>query len=177
MKKTTENNTASVYGDGVVFIRITDKLRIQWCTKFCLVINWKERREPCTANLYIQIQNCSVKNLVCLWCIFVEWPVKPFIQVDSWSVRFNSSNETKLNNLDKGNPPHFCSLHSDVMNFFNRNCMKPCIVVESTANHYHYEGDTIIIRMALSREVQRFCSYVWFVGKIIDSNGCTFCVF
>ena len=31
-----------------------------------------------------------------LWCIFVEWPDKQIIQVDSWSVRSNSSNETKF---------------------------------------------------------------------------------
>ena len=79
--------------------------------------------------------------------------------------------------MGKGNPPHFCGLCSEVTNFFNRNCMKLCIVVESTVNYCHYESDTTIIRMTLSREIQWLCFYAWFVGQIIDSNGCTFTFF
>ena len=47
-------------------------------------------------------------------------------------------------------------------------------MVDSTVNHCHYEGDTTIIRMALSKEIQELRFYVWFVGQIIDSNECTF---
>jgi len=79
-----------------------------------------------------------------------------------------------LANLGKGNPPHFCGLRSAVTNFFNRNCMELCIALDSTVNHCHYEDDTTIIRMALSKEIQGLRFYVWFVGQIIDSNGCTF---
>ena len=79
-----------------------------------------------------------------------------------------------LANLGKGNTPHFCGLRSEVTNFFNRNCMELCIVVDSTVNHFHYEDDTTIIRMALSKEIQGLHFYVWFVRQIIDSNGCTF---
>jgi len=52
--------------------------------------------------------------------------------------------------------------------------MELCIVVDSTVNHCHYEDDTTIIRMALSKEIQGLHFYAWFVGQIIDSNGCTF---
>ena len=55
-----------------------------------------------------------------------------------------------LANLGKGNPPHFFSLRSEVTNFFNRNCMELCTVVDSTVNHFHYEDDTAIIWMVLS---------------------------
>jgi len=44
-------------------------------------------------------------------------------------------------------------------------------------NHCHYEGDTTIIQMALSIEIHGLCFYVWFVGQIIDSNGCTLAFF
>ena len=47
-------------------------------------------------------------------------------------------------------------------------------MVDSTVNHYHCKDDTTIIRMALSKEIQGFRFYVWFVGQIVDSNGCTF---
>ena len=47
-------------------------------------------------------------------------------------------------------------------------------MVDSTVNHCHYEDDTTIIRMALSKEIQGLCFYVWFVRQITDSYGCTF---
>ena len=50
-------------------------------------------------------------------------------------------------------------------------------MVESTANHCRYEGDTTIIQMALSREIYGLCFYAWLVGQIIDSNGCTLAFF
>ena len=50
-------------------------------------------------------------------------------------------------------------------------------MVELTVNHCQYEGDTTIIRVALSREIHGLCFYVWFVGQIIDSNRCTFVFF
>ena len=49
-------------------------------------------------------------------------------------------------------------------------------MVESTVNHYHYESDTTIIRLSLSREIQRLCFYAWFIRQIIDSNRYTFAV-
>jgi len=82
-------------------------------------------------------------------------------------------------NLGKGNPPHFWGLRSEVMNFFNRNC----IVVDSIVNYCHYEGDTTIIRMALCREIQGLHFYAWFVGLLtgallhflnITQNACIF---
>jgi len=45
--------------------------------------------------------------------------------------------------------------------------MEPCIVVETTVNHCHYEGDATIIQMALSRAL-------FLCRQIIDSNRCTF---
>jgi len=81
---------------------------------------------------------------------------------------------SSLANLGKGNPPHFCSLHSEVTNFFNRNCKELCIVVDSTVIHCLYEGDTTIIRMALPKKIQGLRFYVQFVRQIIDSNGCAF---
>ena len=47
-------------------------------------------------------------------------------------------------------------------------------MADSTVNHCHYEDDRTIMRMALSKEIQGFRLYVWFVGQIIDSNGCSF---
>ena len=79
-----------------------------------------------------------------------------------------------LANLGKGNPPHFCSLHSEVTNFFYRNFTELWIVVDSTVNLCHFEGDATIIRMALSKEIQEIHFYAWFVGQIIDFNRCTF---
>ena len=52
--------------------------------------------------------------------------------------------------------------------------MELCIGVDSTVNHCHYEDDTTIIRMALSKETQVLRFYGLFVGQIIDSNGSTF---
>ena len=52
--------------------------------------------------------------------------------------------------------------------------MELCIVVDSTDNHCHYEDDTTVIWMALSKEIQGLHFYAWFVRQIIDSNGCTF---
>ena len=42
-------------------------------------------------------------------------------------------------------------------------------MVDSFVDHYHYEDDTTMIRMALSKEIQGLCFYVWFVRQIIDS--------
>jgi len=52
--------------------------------------------------------------------------------------------------------------------------MELCIVVDSTVNHCHHKDDTTIVWMALSEEIQGLRFYVWFVGQIIGSNGCTF---
>jgi len=41
-------------------------------------------------------------------------------------------------------------------------------------NHCHYEDDTTILRIALSKETQGLRFYVWFFGQIIDSNRCIF---
>jgi len=45
--------------------------------------------------------------------------------------------------------------------------MELCIVVESTVNHCHYEGDTTIIRMPLSREIQGLVFMYGSSGKLL----------
>ena len=74
----------SIYGDGVRFIRILDKMHI-WQYAFCIVANGKERKEPCTVNLRMQVQNSTVKKpfFVCFVIYLVQWPVKPLVRVDS----------------------------------------------------------------------------------------------
>ena len=49
--------------------------------------------------------------------------------------------------------------------------MELCIGVDSTVNHCHYEDDTTIIRMALSKDIRGLCFYVWFVGKLLTLTG------
>jgi len=49
--------------------------------------------------------------------------------------------------------------------------MEPCIVVESPVNNYHYEGDTTIIRMALSREIQGLCFMYGLSSKLLILTG------
>ena len=51
------------------------------------------------------------------------------------------------------------------------------IVVESTVNNSHYEIVATNVRMPVYRAIQGFCFYVWFVGQIMDSSGCTFALF
>jgi len=50
-------------------------------------------------------------------------------------------------------------------------CTKPVVDFQSytTVNHCHYEDDTIIIQMALSKEIRGLCFYVWFVRQIIEA--------
>jgi len=50
--------------------------------------------------------------------------------------------------------------------------MELCIVVESTVNYCHYEGDTTIIRMALSREIHGLCFFMHgLLGKLLILTG------
>jgi len=44
--------------------------------------------------------------------------------------------------------------------------------MESTVNHCHYEGDTTIIQMVLSREIYKLCVYVYgLLGKLLILMG------
>jgi len=77
----------------VLFIRITDKLRIELYTTFCFATNGKKRREPCK---HIQVWNCSVKKL-CFFTCFVMYLCGMASYANNMGGFFiNSLNETKF---------------------------------------------------------------------------------